>query len=100
MIHEIPVSVSLVVHLDDCMSYSLAKRISTLAGSLADKVSLPLSRLSAFDGAELKKGASVLVVAYEDPNLDQFTIASTILRKWPEAHRHFVLAYGFPETKA
>lgn len=100
LIHEIPASVSLIVHLNDDMSRSLAKHISGGAGFLADKTCVPLREMLDFDGSKLKRGTSILIVAYEDPKLEQFTAAATMLRKWPEAHRHFVLAYGFPKTRA
>lgn len=100
LVHKIPASISLIVHRDDNMSRSIAERIRATAGFLADMGCLSLKELSAFDGLDLDESKSILIVAYEDPNLEQFTAAATTLRRWQEAHRHFVLAYGFPETKA
>ena len=99
LVHDIPASISLIVHLADSMSEALAGRIvqKLPQPSAVEMISIDDVKQS---NADLSRDNSILVVANEDPNLEGFVRASTTLRKWPHAFRHFVLGHAFPETMA
>lgn len=96
--HEIPASTSLVVHLADPMSEVLARRIVGLVPTLA-RTRVISADLISQDEVELSGKDAILIVASEDPNLEGFVRVSTEIRRWRDAHRHFVLVHAFPETK-
>ena len=99
VIHDIPASVSLIVHLNDAMSKALAKRIVCRLPRLDGIRMLSIVDMNRCD-AKLTRRDSILIVASEDPNLEGFVRMSTTLRQWPDAFRHFVLGHAFPETMA
>jgi len=97
LIHEIPASTSLVVHLDDPISKKLAEDIAQKIPNRSVEVIVD-EDVATHEG-KLSRENSILIVASEDPSLEGFVRVSTELRRWPEAYRHFVLAHAFPETR-
>lgn len=98
LVHEIPATTSLVVHLVDRMSKVLAERIVQKVPNLRHARVVAADTISQCKG-KLSRENTILIVASEDPNMEGFVRVSTELRRWPDAHRHFVLAHAFPETK-
>ena len=99
VIHDIPASVSLIVHLADRMSKALAEQILSKLPKLNTVEVKQIEDVEKLN-AEFPNSTSILIVASEDPNLEGFVRANTTLRRWPHAFRHFVLGHAFPETRA
>ena len=99
LIHNIPASVSLIVHLTDPTSKALAERILYNLKNPKGVDMVDIRHVAEHD-VHFSTNDSILIVADEDPNLEGFIRASTILRKWPLAFRYFVLGHAFPETMA
>ena len=99
LIHDIPASVSLIVHLADPASKILSKLIFDKLTNMTSVEIISLDDVAEYKG-EFSTGESILIVANEDPNLEGFVRAGTMLRRWSHAFRHFVLGHAFPETRA
>ena len=99
LVHEIPASIALIVHLEDAMSEALAHRVAGIFKRSGAVDVISVANVTEHE-TDLKKCDSVLIVASEDPNLEGFVRAGTVLRRWPDAFRHYILGHAFPETKS
>ena len=97
LIHELPASVRTLLYVDDMMAKVVANWISKALGEHV--VAKPLEQL---DPNTEDKGPqnTFVVIAHDDPDLENLTHASIALRHLPKAHRHYVLCYGFPPSRA
>lgn len=94
LVHELPASTRVLIHLDDPMSTHVAESIEQSLGhdvkvySLAEFLNLQPGRV---DGA-------TVVVAYQDPGLVNLRRANVKLRDWNDAHQHYLVCYAFPTS--
>ena len=101
LVHELPASVRTLVHVDDPMSAVLASWLREALGSHVVTKSLaelmnPACRAPSASG-------SVVVVAYQDPDLEGLRESSVALRRMEgvrSLHRHYVVGYAFPSSRA
>ncbi|MDE0420767.1 MAG: hypothetical protein OXK76_07755 [Gammaproteobacteria bacterium] len=96
LVHELPASVRMVVHVEDPMS-------ACLAGWLVDALPTEVPTKSASDLAEMDRssiaGGAVVVVAYGDPGLERVREVNIALRSVDPVHRHYVVGYAFPPSR-
>ena len=98
LVHELPASVRTVVHVDDDMSAEVASWLREALGSHVVTKSLAELKNSACKA--LPKSRSVVVVAYQDPGLERLRESSVELRHMEGVHRHYVVGYAFPSSRA
>ena len=94
LIHDLPASTRVLVHMDDPMSRQLCTWINESLPSSVDMLLLK-------EFVEAKSGkydGTVAIIAYQDPRLESLWRASIELRKLPSINRHFVIGYAFPST--
>ena len=98
LVHELPASVRTLVSVDDPMSAVVASWLREALGSHVVTKSLaelmnPVCRAPSASG-------SVVVVAYQDPGLEGLRESSVALRRMEGVHRHYVVGYAFPSSRA
>ena len=94
LVHELPASVRVLIHVDDSDSTCLAKWLIEALPTDVDTKSLSdLSNLKANSG-------SAVVVAYHDPGLENLRKANIALRGIDPVHRHYVVGYVFPASRS
>ncbi|MDE0443414.1 MAG: hypothetical protein OXL38_15005 [Gammaproteobacteria bacterium] len=93
LVHELPASTSTLVYVDET-----AKRVAEWAGEKLGPhvVTTHLERL---DQCHNSATSTIVVFAYDDPDLEQLARASIALRAFPNANRHYVVCYGFPSSR-
>ncbi|MCY3859242.1 MAG: hypothetical protein OXG25_10095 [Gammaproteobacteria bacterium] len=95
LVHQLPASMRLLVHVDDQMSHCLA---SWICEALAEDIAIvSMSDLDSISDESLAGGA-IAVVAYDDPGLERLRRVNVLLRDLGAVHRHYVVGYSFPET--
>lgn len=98
--HELPASVSALVHIGDPMSESLASWVDeALKGKLAIE---SLSKIKELMNNGVTVDDSVVVVAHHDPGLEGLRKAAIALRQLKHmncVHRHFLIGYAFPPSQ-
>lgn len=94
LVHELPASIRMLIHLDDPMS-------TQVADSIEQSLRHDVKRYSLSEFLDLQPrridGATV-VVAYQDPKLYRLRRANIKLRDWNDTHRHFLVCYAFPAS--
>ena len=96
LVHELPASVRVIVHVEDPMSSCLAAWVAdALPGSVPVKRT---SEVGAIDRSCVSGGA-VVVVAYGDPGLEGLREVNIELRRVEPVHRHYVVGYAFPPSR-
>ena len=98
LVHELPASVRTLVHVDDDMSAVIASWLREALGSHVVMKSLAETKDSACKA--LSASGSVVVVAYQDPGLERLRESSVELRRMKGIHRHYVVGYAFPSSRA
>ena len=99
VVHELPASVHTIVPVDESLSLCVAELLSDLLPGPLDV--LPLSQLEGAPKSASGAEGSIVVIAHEDPELDQMNRAAVALRDLDEdAHRHYVVCYSFPASLA
>lgn len=97
LVHELPASLRMLVHVDDSMSVRFA---SWLQDALPSEVAIKsLAELDQTSGFPSSRGAAV-IVAYQDPGLERLREANIALRRIDPVHRHYVLGYAFPAARS
>lgn len=94
LVHELPASVRMLVHLDDPMSALVANSIEQTLGRGVSKYSL--GELSSLRPRADRR--ATVAVAYQDPDLEGLRRANVMLRDWGDAHRHYLVCYAFPSS--
>ena len=97
LVHELPASVGTLVPVGGAMAVRVAEWLQQSLGRSVTIVEL--SRIET-SGGRVDKSRSVVVVAYQDPGLDDVNRAAVALRKIGDIHRHYVVCYAFPPTVA
>lgn len=91
LVHQIPASASMIIHMDDDLSAWVAHLLSkVLRGDLDVR---PAKEMHTLDLPE-----SIVVVAFQDEDLEGFGRANIVLRNKPSIHCHYVLCYAFPAS--
>lgn len=100
LIHELPASVHLLVHLDDPRSTLLSNKLKALLQGKSASLTVGSVPLQDLETIRIPNdaGISVVIVACEDPNLEGLTRASTSLRTYSATFRHYILVHSFPES--
>ena len=98
LVHELPASVRTLVYVDDPMSSVVASWLREALGSHVDTKSLAELQNPACKA--LPACGSVVVVAYQDPSLERLRESSIALRRMEDVHRHYVVGYAFPSSRA
>ena len=94
LVHELPASVGLLIHLDDQMSGLVAESIQHSLGHDVNVCSLgELSNLPPNASAQ-----AVVIVAYQDPDLEGLRRANIALRNRDRMYQHYVVCYAFPTS--
>ena len=96
LINELPASISALVHLDDSLSTALCSWIRQALPN--HNVAMKgLRNIKEFEGQSMINKA-VVVVAFQDPGMENLRAANIHLRQMTDVHRHFVIGYAFPNT--
>ena len=96
LVHQLPASVCMLVHVEDAMSARLASWvIDALPGNVEIK---SLSDLGHVPRTCFSGGAAV-VVAYDDPAFERLRQVNIALRRVDPVHRHYVVGYAFPASR-
>ena len=94
LIHELPASARTIVHLDDPMSKKVARWICCALGS-----HVAARSFSELKSSPLKRSdGSIVVVAYQDHDLERVRETNVALRNVIDAHRHFLVCFSFPSS--
>ncbi len=94
LIHELPASVTALIHADDSLSKSVALWIQDVLSSNLEIKSL--SELQSDNNYLAPNNSSIVVIASFDPNLESLRECNIALRRMENVHRHYVLGYTFP----
>ena len=98
---SVPKAISTIVHLGNLMSQQLGENLKLMLNAKCGKKRISLVSISEFDVENktvLLENSTVVVVASEDPDFEQFRKLTIKLRKRPDVYRYFVIGYAFPET--
>ena len=100
LVHEMPTTVKSIVHMDDEESRILAKNIHHLLEKEVGLVDISLVSKTDFTNCtqNLKGNSTVVIVANDDPDFEQFRAMSIKLRSCPKTFRHFVVCHAFPNS--
>ena len=101
LVHELPASVSTLVYVDDPMSAEVASWLRQALG--IDVVTKSLAELKNPACKAPPASGSVVVVSYQDPDLEGLRESSVELRRMEGVrglHRHYVVGYAFPSSRA
>lgn len=100
VVHALPASLDVLLHLDDTRSSLLADHILSLLPEYKRKPNIRKISLANINDVEIRNetNVSIVIVAYSDPSLEGLTRASTSLRMYSNVFRHYVLAHAFPES--
>ena len=99
LVHELPASVQTLIHVDDPMSTKVAKCICEALGNGVNTKSLDELKDSSCTTPS-PKGSFVIVAYQDDPNLESLRESSVALRRMGDVHRHYVVGYAFPSSRA
>ena len=96
LVHDLPASVRMLLHMDDSMAERIARWLADALG-----FHVVVKRLEQFDpGSEDNSPTNTIaVIAHHDPDLEDLARASIALRRLPDIHRHYVVGYGFPSSQ-
>ena len=101
LIHELPATTHTIVHLNDPMSKKMGEELKTQLLGVTE-----LDNISLFSTAELDNQipkmpdySTVVVLAIQDPGLEQFRSVSMQLRNRLMLYQHYIIGYAFPESK-
>ena len=101
LIHEVPVTTKVIVHLDDPnsrkMGQCLKKRLREVTGEkdiLCVSMDTFLKRID-----KIPEKSTVAVLAMQDPGLEKLGKISVQLRSKANLYQHYIIGYSFPETK-
>lgn len=98
LIHEIPASISTIVHFEDEMSQRVAEWITQNLG--AKNLSLlPVSEIQSSLTNTDVEDSSIVVVSHHDPRLELLQRANIELRNFRGARRHYVVCYSFLSSR-
>ncbi len=100
LVHEMPTTVKSIVHMDDEESRILAKNIHHLLEKEVGLVDISLVSKTDFTNCtkNLTGNSTVVIVANDDPDFEQFRAMSIALRSYPKIFRHFVICHAFPNS--
>ncbi len=95
LVHQVPGSAKTIVYGNDSISKILANELKQIISckKMISRLNLKKSRINYNDSD------SIVVVVYEDSELDELAAICQTLRKWPETFKHYVVCYSFPQTK-
>ena len=98
LVHELPASVRTLIYVDDPLSAVVASWLREALGEHVSTKSLDRLKDPACD--DLPVGGSVVVVAHHDPGLEGLGESNIALRRMEGIHRHYVVGYSFPASRA
>lgn len=91
LIHQIPASTGMILYMDDDLSAWVSCLLSeALGGTLKVQPAKEIQTLSLPD--------SIVVVAFQDDDLEGFGRANVMLRSVCPIHCHYVVCYAFPSS--
>ena len=93
LIHEIPASARVIIHLDDDLSSKVAGWIQRNLGC-----HVIVKSASQLEGLQFDKG-SIVVVAFQDHMLEGLRQMNMALRSHNHVHRHYLVCYAFPSSR-
>ena len=96
LVHELPASASVLVFVDEQMAKKVAQWTKEALGPHVTTMSLQELEQRDDDYGAID---TLVVFAYDDPDLEQLARASIALRRFPSVHRHYVVCYGFPSSR-
>ena len=96
LVHELPASLQMVVHVDDPMSEKFASWVQkALPGNIDIKSLSDIEQRTDFS----PPSGAIVIVAYQDPGLEHLRRANIALRSIDPVHRHYVVGYVFPGSQ-
>lgn len=98
LVHQLPASARTILHMNDNSSQLVAKWINKAIGGRRKVISLNELRADGLDPGG--HDGSFVVIAHQDPRFDALGEAAIALRQAGQAHRHYVLCYAFPSSRA
>ncbi len=98
LVHELPASVCMLVHIGDPMSARLVEWLREALPRHVDVISL--SELDDSTLGSASSHGSVAVVAHQDPGLERLRETNVALRRLDPVHRHYVVGYAFPASRS
>lgn len=93
LIHEIPASVSMIIYVDDNLS-------AWVASLLNDELEVKVDVLATRDIGAVDLPESIVLVAFQDGDLEGFERTNIALRGRGVTHCHYVLCYAFPASES
>ena len=96
LFHELPASVSTLVHLDDPMSGRVADWVKESLYTF-DKMSI--TEFESSSPTHTSDNGSVVLIAHHDPGLEGLARAAIELRDFGSAYRHYVVCFAFPSSR-
>jgi hypothetical protein len=98
----IPNNVSYIVSGAGARSHALGEyTLANLQRRLSNQIShVALENLLKGEKLEKVTSNSILIVCDEESSGDQLLAASRVLREYPDANRHYLVGWAFPETQA
>lgn len=101
VIHNLPATTSTIVHLDDPMSKKMGEELKGQLRSVTGMENISLFSTVELDNriSEVLDYSTVVIVAIQDPRLEQFRSISIQLRRRSNLYQHYIIGYAFPESK-
>ena len=96
LIHELPASVSTLVHLDDPMSECVADWVKE---SLYQIDTMSITEIENSSPTRITDNGSFVLIAHHDPGLEGLARAAIALRKFGSSYRHYVVCFAFPSSR-
>ena len=96
LVHELPASRRVIVHVDDPGSEQFASWVrEAIPGEVEFMKPSDLSE----NLPASSSGGAAIIVAYQDPGLERLRDINIALRGIRFSHRHYVVGYAFPESR-
>ncbi len=101
LIHDLPATTRTIVHLKDPMSKKMGEELKSRLQNITklDNISLFSTTELDYQISKVPDCSTVVVVAIQDPGLDQFGSISMQLRNHSNVYQHYIVGYAFPESK-
>lgn len=99
---KMPVTTEAIIHLNDDMSMKMAYEVAKYSKGNVSEKEIPVYSSAELDNLEFEFNhdyPTVMVIGFDDPELDQFGNISRQLRSYSNLHRNFILGYAFPENQ-
>ena len=101
VIHEIPSTTRTIVYLDDPLSKKFGEEIQGRLNEIHGKNLMKLISAKTLKNkmSDVPTDSTVVLVAFEDPHLEELRKISVQLRERPDVYQHYVIGYDFSESQ-